>query len=53
MPENFTARTINLPETDGSFFSDLAGLLLCTGIIFAVFQSAADIVPFKNEAGTE
>lgn len=52
-PENFTARRINLPETDGSFFSDLAALPLCTGIIFAIFQSVGDIAPFKNKAGTE
>lgn len=52
VPENFTARRINLPESDGSFFSDLAGPPLCTGIIFAVFQSVGDIAPFKNKAGT-
>lgn len=52
VPENFTARRIKLPETDGSFFSDLAGLPLCTGIIFAIFQSIGDIAPFQNKAGT-
>jgi len=52
VPENFTARRTNLLETDGSSFTDLAGLLLCTGIIFAIFQSVGDIAPFKNKAGT-
>lgn len=52
VPENFTACRINLPETDESIFSDLAGLPLCTGIIFAIFQSVGDMVPFKNKAGT-
>lgn len=50
-PENFTARRINHPETEGSFLSYLAGLSLCTGIIFAVFQSPGDTAPFQNKAG--
>lgn len=51
-PENFPACRTDLPETDGSFFSDLAELPLCTGVIFAVVQSAGDTAPFKNRAET-
>lgn len=50
-PENFTACRIKHPETEGSFLSDLAGMSLCTGIIFAIFQLASDTAPFQNKAG--
>ena len=52
-PENFTACRIKHPETEGSFLSDLAGLSLCTGIIFAIFQSAGDTAPFQNKGQAE
>lgn len=51
-PENSTAHRINHPETEGSFLSDLAALSLCTGIVFAGFQSAGDTAPLQNNAGT-
>lgn len=51
-PENSTACKISHPETEGPFLGDLAVLSLCTGIVFAVFISVADIVALQNKAGT-